>query len=73
MAVNWALRQIGKRNINLNKKAILTAKEIQKIDSKGAKWIANDAVRELTSEKVQEMLRRRYPQSISFIKLDKSK
>lgn len=46
-AVNWALRQIGKRNIKLNKLAITTAKEIQKIDSKTARWIANDALREL--------------------------
>lgn len=46
-AVNWALRQIGKRNKNLCKKAIKLAKEIQKIDSKSAKWIAMDAIREL--------------------------
>jgi len=55
-AVNWALRQIGKRNLNLNNKAINTAKEIQKIDSKSAKWIALDALRELTSEAVQKKL-----------------
>ena len=51
-AVNWALRNIGKRNKILNKKAIETAKNILKIDSKTARWIANDAIRELTSEKV---------------------
>ena len=56
-AVNWALRQIGKRNLNLNKKAIETAKEIQKIDSRSAKWIASDAIRELTSKAVQERVR----------------
>ena len=56
-AVNWALRQIGKRNISLNEKAIKTAQEIQKIDSKTAKWIANDAIRELTSESVQQRLK----------------
>ena len=56
-AVNWALRQIGKRNLNLNKKAIETAKEIQKIDSRSAKWIASDAIRELTSKAVQERIR----------------
>ncbi len=53
-AVNWALRQIGKRNLNLNSKAINTAKEIQEIDFKSAKWIASDALRELTSEAVQK-------------------
>jgi 3-methyladenine DNA glycosylase AlkD len=46
-AVNWALRQIGKRNAVLNKKAIKVAEEISKINSKTAKWIANDALREL--------------------------
>lgn len=56
-AVNWALRQIGKRNLKLNKMAINTAKEIQKIDSKSAKWIAADALRELTSQAVQQRLR----------------
>jgi 3-methyladenine DNA glycosylase AlkD len=58
-AVNWALRNIGKRNINLNKKAIEIAREIQKIDSKTAKWIASDAIRELTSEKVKQRLDRK--------------
>lgn len=55
-AVNWALRQIGKRNLILNKKAIRISKEIQKIDSKSARWIANDAMRELTSAEVQKRL-----------------
>ncbi len=55
-AVNWALRQIGKRNINLNQIAIKTAKDIQKIDSKAAKWIAADAIRELESKAVQDKL-----------------
>ncbi len=53
-AINWALRNIGKRNLNLNKKAIKTAKEIKKMDSKSAKWIASDAIRELTSERIQK-------------------
>jgi 3-methyladenine DNA glycosylase AlkD len=56
-AVNWALRQIGKRNKNLNKKAIKVAKEISKFDSRSAKWIASDAIRELQSESVQKRLR----------------
>jgi Predicted DNA alkylation repair enzyme len=57
-AVNWALRQIGKRNRNLNKRAVEVAEEISTIDSKSAKWIAADAIRELTGEKVQERLRK---------------
>jgi 3-methyladenine DNA glycosylase AlkD len=55
-AVNWALRQIGKRNKALNKKAIVVAQEISKINSKTAKWIATDALRELTGEAVQKRL-----------------
>ncbi len=57
-AVNWALRQIGKRNLSLNKKAIKTATEIRTIESKAAKWIATDATRELESESVQNRLRK---------------
>ena len=55
-AVNWALRNIGKRNIRLNKKMIVLSQKIQKIDSKSARWIASDAIRELTSEKVKQRL-----------------
>ncbi|GAB4315087.1 MAG: DNA alkylation repair protein [Methanobacteriaceae archaeon] len=55
-AVNWGLRQIGKRNRQLNKRAIETAEKIQKIDNKTAKWIADDALRELTSEKIQRRI-----------------
>ena len=56
-AVNWALRQIGKRSLYLNRKAIHTAIDIEKIPSKSAKWIAADALRELTSETIQKKLR----------------
>ena len=56
-AVNWALRQIGKRNINLNKRSVEIAEEIHTIDSKSAKWIAADAIKELESEKIQERLK----------------
>lgn len=55
-AVNWALRQIGKRDLALNKAAVKLAKDIAKIDSKSARWIASDALRELTSDKVQKRL-----------------
>jgi 3-methyladenine DNA glycosylase AlkD len=57
-AVNWALRQIGKRNKALNRAAINVGEQVQKIDSKAARWIAADALRELRSEKVQERLRK---------------
>ena len=55
-AINWALRNIGKRNLGLNRQMIKLSKEIQKIDSKSARWIANDSLRELSSEKVQDRL-----------------
>jgi 3-methyladenine DNA glycosylase AlkD len=57
-AVNWALRNIGKRNLNLNEAAINTAKEIQRLDSKTARWIAADAIRELESDPIQNKLRK---------------
>lgn len=50
-AVNWCLRTIGKRNKALNKKAIEAAEEIKQIDSKSARWIASDAIRELKNKK----------------------
>jgi len=56
-AVNWALRQIGKRNRNLNRHAIEVAREIQTLDSKSARWIAADALRELTNAKVQSRMK----------------
>jgi len=58
-AVNWALRQIGKRNLALNARAIATAEQIQQIDSPAARWIASDALRELTGEAVQARLHAR--------------
>jgi 3-methyladenine DNA glycosylase AlkD len=58
-AVNWALRNIGKRSLGLNKAAIEVANEIKDIDSKSARWIASDAIRELESEKIQERLRKK--------------
>jgi len=57
-AVNWALRQIGKRNHRLNRSAIATARKIRKLDSRAARWIASDALRELASASVQRKLRR---------------
>lgn len=58
-SVNWALRQVGKRNRALNKKAIETAEMIRKLDSKAARWVASDALRELKGEKVQKTLLKR--------------
>jgi 3-methyladenine DNA glycosylase AlkD len=66
-AVNWALRNIGKRNRALNRAAIRSAREIHAANSAGlrgdpgraaARWIASDAIRELTGPAVQERLRK---------------
>jgi len=56
-AVNWALRNIGKRNRSLNWRAIETAEEVARIDSKTAHWIASDALKELTSLAIQSRLK----------------
>jgi len=55
-AVNWALRQIGKRNLRLNTAAIKTARKIQKMESSTAHWIAADALRELESPAVRKRI-----------------
>ena len=58
-AVNWALRNIGKRNLRLNRAAIRAAEHIRRQKSRTARWIAGDALRELKSDAVQARLRRR--------------
>jgi 3-methyladenine DNA glycosylase AlkD len=55
-AVNWALRQIGKRNRKLNAEALKFAARISKLESGSARWVASDAARELRSEAVQKRL-----------------
>lgn len=55
-AVNWALRQIGKKNLTLNFQAIEVAERIKLQGSKAARWIASDALRELKSDKIQARL-----------------
>ncbi|MGD2157663.1 MAG: DNA alkylation repair protein [Anaerolineales bacterium] len=55
-AVSWALRNIGKRNPNLNEASLEAAKELRAMDSKSARWIGSDAVRDLTSEATRRRL-----------------
>jgi 3-methyladenine DNA glycosylase AlkD len=57
--VNWALRQIGKRNARLNRAALVACREIHRLDSRSARWIASDARRELESPAVQQRLKMR--------------
>jgi 3-methyladenine DNA glycosylase AlkD len=58
-AVNWALRNIGKRNLRLNREALRAAERIRRQDSRSARWIAADALRELKSPAVQRRLQRK--------------
>lgn len=58
-AVNWSLRQIGKRNLRLHQLAVETAAKIKARNTRAARWIAADALRELESEKTLERLKKR--------------
>jgi 3-methyladenine DNA glycosylase AlkD len=58
-AVNWALRNIGKRNQRLNREAIRAAERIRRQGSRAARWVAADALRELKSAAVEARLRRK--------------
>jgi 3-methyladenine DNA glycosylase AlkD len=55
-AVSWSLRQIGKRNLELNAAAIAEAEQLLALDARSARWIARDVLRELRSEAVQARL-----------------
>jgi 3-methyladenine DNA glycosylase AlkD len=56
-AVNWAIRQIGKRSRFLNGEAIRLSEEIARVDCTSARWIAADAIRELKSQAVRRRLK----------------
>ncbi len=58
-AVNWALRQIGKRSPSLNRRAVAEAEALQELESRSARWVAADALRELRSEAVQARLQKK--------------
>ncbi len=52
-AVNWAMRQIGKRNGHLRTLALQCASDIQRMDSKTAQWVAKDALKELQAKEIK--------------------
>jgi 3-methyladenine DNA glycosylase AlkD len=56
--VNWALRQIGKRNLPLNAAALAVAKCLSKSEEAACRWVGRDAWRELASPKVRSPLAR---------------
>jgi len=58
-AVNWALRSIGKRNSNLNVKAIAVGKRLIRSNSTSARWVGRDAVKELESDAVKQRLKKK--------------
>jgi 3-methyladenine DNA glycosylase AlkD len=58
-AINWALRQIGKRNLRLNSSAVEVAELLKTRDSPSARWIGADALRELTRDAVRSRLKAR--------------
>ena len=58
-AVNWALRNIGKRNRRLNREAIVAGERIRRQGTRAGRWIAADALRELRSEAVQTRFERK--------------
>jgi 3-methyladenine DNA glycosylase AlkD len=55
-AFNYALRNLGKRNKNLNKAALECAIELKQMKSKSFRWIGSNALRELESEEVQKRM-----------------
>ncbi|GLQ58155.1 DNA alkylation repair protein [Devosia nitrariae] len=56
-AVNWALRQIGKRSLNLHPHALATAEQLAASPDRTARWIGRDAVKELRDDRILERLR----------------
>ncbi len=60
-AVNWALRQIGKRSMGLNILAVALAGELAESSARTARWIGRNAMKELESESVQRRLARKDP------------
>jgi 3-methyladenine DNA glycosylase AlkD len=63
-AVNWALRQIGKRSPSLNRAAIESARRIKGAGTRAGRWIASDALRELESDAVQARVADRFGEQI---------
>ena len=59
-AVNWALRQIGKRSMALHAPALALSRELSESEDRTARWIGKDAVKELSAEKTLERLPRRH-------------
>jgi 3-methyladenine DNA glycosylase AlkD len=72
-AVTWALRQIGKRNIHLNKDAVKVAKDLTNKKDKTANWVGRNALKELESEEVQERLEKKEEKRLKKIEKKKKR
>lgn len=66
-AVNWSLKQIGKRNMNLNKLAVETAERIKRRNTKAARWIGATALRELSDDKTIKRIRDKTKRNLARI------
>lgn len=60
-AVNWAIREIGQRSAELNMAAVAVARHLKDSESRAARWVGGDALRELTSAKIAQRVARRAP------------
>ncbi len=72
-AVNWALRQIGKRSVQLNGPALSCAEELLSFEHPVSNWIAKDAIKELKSEEVKERLEKKEEKRLKKIEREKAK
>lgn len=56
--VSWAFRHIGKRNATLNRAVLEAAEKMRQSDSKSARWIAGQTIRDITSQAAQRKLQK---------------
>jgi 3-methyladenine DNA glycosylase AlkD len=64
-AINWAIRQIGKRNLDLREECVALSERLKVQDTPNARWIATDALRELNSPKVLARLEGKHKRTTS--------
>lgn len=57
--VSWALRHIGKRNLDLNVHAVQAAEALLKRESKSAQWIGRDTLKDITRENIIQRLKQK--------------
>jgi len=65
LAISWALRQIGKRNLTLNAAIQREMKSYKTINTKTAQWVITDVLKDITREAVLKKLQAREPKKES--------